>query len=404
MSVLPEIFVDADACPVKAEVERVAERHGLVVHIVSNGGLRPSRNPLLRNVIVPEGADIADDWIADHIGTGDIAITADIPLASRCLKRGAFVLGPTGKPFTDGTIGLALGLRDLNKHLREASGSQTYNAAFQKEDRSRFLNALENIVQAAKKAKPGWRVDTMRQENVRIETADGVADGFLYRPAGQGPWPGILYYPDGIGIRPGFHQMAERLAAEGYVTLLPNIYYRTTSGPAFPEPFDFQDPKTRERFMELSGPLTPDAMERDGLAYLDFLSRQRDVKGSLGVVGYCLTGKMAMRTAAAAPDRVAAAAAFHGGGLFTDEPDSPHRLLARIKARLYFGHAHNDNSMPADAIAKFEAALAVWGGNYESETYPALHGWTVPGGHIYDEPQAEQHFTKLKALFAETLR
>jgi uncharacterized protein YaiI (UPF0178 family) len=146
-----EIFVDADACPVKAEVERVAERHGLVVHIVSNGGIRPSRNPLLRNVTVAEGADAADDWIAERAGKGDIVVTADIPLASRCLTNGARVLGPTGKPFTADTIGLALGLRDFNKYLREASGKQTFNAEFKKEDRSRFLNALENAVQAAKR-------------------------------------------------------------------------------------------------------------------------------------------------------------------------------------------------------------------------------------------------------------
>ena len=149
-----EIFVDADACPVKEEIERVATRHGLVVHIVSNGGIRPSRNPLLRTVIVPEGADAADDWIAERAGPADIVITADIPLASRGLKSGAQVLGPTGRAFTPESIGLALGLRDLNKHLREATGNQTYNAGFTKEDRSRFLGALENAIQAAKRARP----------------------------------------------------------------------------------------------------------------------------------------------------------------------------------------------------------------------------------------------------------
>lgn len=146
-----EIYVDADACPVKQEVERVAERHGLVVHIVSNGGIQPSRNPLVRAVMVAEGPDIADDWIAERAGRGDIVVTADIPLASRCLKAGARVLGPTGKPFTEDTIGLALGLRDFHKYMREASGKQTYNASFRKEDRSRFLNALENEIQAAKR-------------------------------------------------------------------------------------------------------------------------------------------------------------------------------------------------------------------------------------------------------------
>jgi uncharacterized protein len=151
-----EIFVDADACPVKAEVETVAGRHGLIVHIVSNGGIRPSQNPLMRSVIVAQGADAADDWIADRIEAGDIAVTADIPLASRCLKKGAFVLGPTGKVFTEDSIGMALGMRDLHRHLREATGQQTFNTGFTKSDRSRFLGALENAIQAVKKryAKP----------------------------------------------------------------------------------------------------------------------------------------------------------------------------------------------------------------------------------------------------------
>jgi uncharacterized protein YaiI (UPF0178 family) len=146
-----EIYVDGDACPVKREVERVAERHGMTVYIVSNGGLRPNRNPLIKCVTVAEGADAADDWIVEHIGEADIAITADIPLASRCLKKGARAIGPTGKVFTETTIGMALGMRDLHRHLREATGNQTYNAGFANQDRSRFLGALENEIQAAKR-------------------------------------------------------------------------------------------------------------------------------------------------------------------------------------------------------------------------------------------------------------
>ena len=244
----------------------------------------------------------------------------------------------------------------------------------------------------------------MREEKVEIKTADGTADAFVYAPDGQGPWPAVLYYPDGIGIRPAFHQMAQRLAGEGYVVLLPNIYYRTTTGPFFDFPLDFNDPKTRQRFVELSGPLTPPAMERDALGYLEFLGQRSDVTGRMGVVGYCLTGRMAMRTAAAAPDRILAAAAFHGGGLYAEDNTSPHVALPHIKARLLFGHAENDTSMPAEAIVKFEAALKEWGGVFESETYPAKHGWCVPGSEIYDEAQAEKHYAKLKALFAETLR
>jgi len=150
-----EIYVDGDACPVKAEVERVAGRHGLTVHIVSNGGLRPSRNPLVRHVTVAEGADAADDWIVEHAGEGDIVITADIPLASRALTKSARVLGPSGKPFTEGGIGMAMGMRDLQRHLREATGRQTYNAEFMARDRSRFLGALENEIQSVRRTYSG---------------------------------------------------------------------------------------------------------------------------------------------------------------------------------------------------------------------------------------------------------
>ena len=146
-----DIFVDGDACPVKGEVERVADRHGLIVYIVTNGGVRPSANPRIRHVIVTAGADAADDWIAEHIGPFDIAITADIPLASRCLKQQASVIGPSGKKFTEDTIGMALGMRDLHRHLREATGQQTFNPGFTGKDRSRFLGALENEVQAMKR-------------------------------------------------------------------------------------------------------------------------------------------------------------------------------------------------------------------------------------------------------------
>ncbi|HEY6579119.1 MAG TPA: YaiI/YqxD family protein [Rhizomicrobium sp.] len=146
-----EIFVDADACPVKQEVERVAVRHGLAVHIVSNGGLRPSPNPLLRTVVVAEGPDAADDWIAGNIGEGDIAVTADIPLAARCLEKGARVLGPTGKPFTNDNIGMALGMRNLHRHLRESTGGETWHAGFSKQDRARFLGALENEIAAIRR-------------------------------------------------------------------------------------------------------------------------------------------------------------------------------------------------------------------------------------------------------------
>ena len=144
-----EIFVDADACPVKDEVLRVAERYGVRTTFVANFGLRPSRDEMVRNIMVPQGADAADDWIVDNVTDGDIVITADIPLASRALERGAAVLGPTGRPFTEQSIGMALAMRDLNQHLRETGESRGFNASFTARDRSSFLEALDA---AARKA------------------------------------------------------------------------------------------------------------------------------------------------------------------------------------------------------------------------------------------------------------
>ena len=145
---MPKIFVDADACPVKEEVLRVAERHNLEVIIVSNSGMRPSRNPMVRQVVVPQTPDAADDWIAEHIEPDDICVTADIPLASRCIKIGATALHSNGKPFTTESIGMALAMRDLMQQLREAGDVKGTNPPFTKEDRSRFLRALEEAIQA----------------------------------------------------------------------------------------------------------------------------------------------------------------------------------------------------------------------------------------------------------------
>lgn len=152
MTAAPCIFIDADACPVKDEAVKVAERHGLVVTFVSNGGLRPSRDPMIRNVVVSKGADAADDWIIEKAAQNDIVVTADIPLAARAVALGAHVLGPTGRPFTPETIGMAVAMRDLKQHLRETGESKGYNAGFAREDRSRFLGALDQMVRRAIKA------------------------------------------------------------------------------------------------------------------------------------------------------------------------------------------------------------------------------------------------------------
>ena len=148
----PQILVDADACPVKDEVVKVAQRHGLVVTFVSNGGLRPSRDPMVRNVVVSKGADAADDWIVDNARSNDIVVTADIPLAARTVELGAHVLGPTGRPFTPESIGMAVAMRDLKQHLRETGESKGYNASFAPKDRSAFLGALDQAVRRALRA------------------------------------------------------------------------------------------------------------------------------------------------------------------------------------------------------------------------------------------------------------
>ncbi|MBN9344615.1 MAG: YaiI/YqxD family protein [Devosia sp.] len=148
------ILVDADACPVKDEVLRVAERHGVRVTLVANRGLRPSRDPMVAHVLVPQGADAADDWIVEHAGAGDIVITSDIPLAGRALKQGATVLGPTGRPFTESSIGMALAMRELNQHLRETGESRGLNAGFTAKDRSMFLQALDEAVVKAGRLAP----------------------------------------------------------------------------------------------------------------------------------------------------------------------------------------------------------------------------------------------------------
>jgi uncharacterized protein YaiI (UPF0178 family) len=145
----PAILVDADACPVKDEIVKVADRLGLPVTFVANSGLRPSRDPMIRNFIVSAGFDAADDWIAENAGLNDIVVTADIPLAARTLEKGALVVGPAGRVFTTESIGAALGMRELNRHLRETGESKGYNAAFTSRDRSFFLQALDRLVRQA---------------------------------------------------------------------------------------------------------------------------------------------------------------------------------------------------------------------------------------------------------------
>jgi carboxymethylenebutenolidase len=246
----------------------------------------------------------------------------------------------------------------------------------------------------------------MIEEEIEIRTHDGTVDAALYRHEDGSRRPGVIHLTDIVGIRTSHRQMARRLAEEGYVVLMPNVFYRAGRPPMID--FDWRADKERakRRFAELMDPLTPDAMERDAGDYVDFLVAQEAVREEpMGVVGYCFTGAMAVRTAAVRPDKIVAAASFHGGRLYTDTLASPHLALPRVKARLYFGHAVEDRGMPAEAIEKLDRALEDWGGEYESEVYDgAYHSWTVPDSPVYNQPQAERAYNKLTDLLASTLK
>ena len=248
------------------------------------------------------------------------------------------------------------------------------------------------------------------EKEIDIKMADGTCDAVLYYEDDGRQRPGAIHLPDIVGIRASHREMARRLAGAGYVVLLLNPFYRTARSPVYDFEPKFPEERTMKRMGELAGPLTPEVMEQDASSYVNYLATQHCVSNArMGVVGYCFTGAMALRTAAARPDRIGAAASFHGGGLFTDAPTSPHLVLPRIPTsngpRLYFGHAVNDQFMPQAGIDKLNAALKAWGGKYESEVYDgAYHGWTVPDAPVYNKPQAERAFAKLTGLFAATLK
>jgi carboxymethylenebutenolidase len=246
----------------------------------------------------------------------------------------------------------------------------------------------------------------------KVEVPGIAAEAFFFRPDDIADFPAVLFLTDIWGVRPANIGMAKRLAAEGFAVLMPNVVHRF--GPNQPNGFETDDEgENKRRLGQLFASLTPDQMQSDGTVYVEFLLAQKGVKSAgtsalgankVGVVGYCFTGQMALRVAAAIPDTVVAAASFHGGFLVTDCPDSPHKLLPQIKARLYFGHAVEDQSMTPQQIEILEAALRDWHGAFESETYQgARHGWTVPGRPVYNELQAERAFENLMEMFDATL-
>jgi len=242
-------------------------------------------------------------------------------------------------------------------------------------------------------------------KQTKLEIPGLNAEALFIRPDDIAEFPGVLFLTDIWGPRPGNIGMAERLAEKGFAVLLPNVVHRY--GPIQPDGLETDDPdENQKRLGQLFQLLTQQQMVGDGRAYVEFLKAQKGVKpGKIGVVGYCFMGQMAVRIAADQPDRIAAAASFHGGFLVTDKPDSPHRILSPIKARLYFGHAVEDASATPEQVATLEQALRDWHGAFQSEVYDgARHGWTTPGRAVYNELQAERAFEKLVELFDATLK
>ncbi len=243
----------------------------------------------------------------------------------------------------------------------------------------------------------------MPEQHIRIAMPDGEADAYVFTPEtndAKTPLAGVIDFPDIKGVRSTSREMSQRVANEGYLVLSPNPFYRFGPPPVFDDvPWDFSNPRTQQRFKELTTPLTPEAVAADGKAYIRALEEHGASSGPIAVIGHCFTGTLALYTAAGLPDRVAAAVSFHGGGLFRkDDPRSPHLQIPRIKASLYFGHAKDDGSMPAEAIKELEKSLAEWGGLYESEIYNAGHGWTVPDNPSYDQPEADRAHGRLVSL------
>lgn len=247
------------------------------------------------------------------------------------------------------------------------------------------------------------------ENNVEIKTPDGICDAALFHPL-SGAHPGVLLWTDAFGLRPSMRAMGKRIAAEGYVVLVPNPFYRVGKAPMFEDASTVDFARDRARITPLMQSVTAAGYaEKDAIAYVAFLDSQRQVDKSkkIGTQGYCMGGALVVRTCATVPDRLGAGASFHGGGLVTDRPDSPHLLAPKIKARMYFGIAANDDQRQPDAKDKLKAAFD---GAAEIEVYShSQHGWCVPdmpaqNGHpIYNHADAERAWAKLVALYKSAL-
>jgi carboxymethylenebutenolidase len=245
----------------------------------------------------------------------------------------------------------------------------------------------------------------VQESDVEIKTADGTCDAYFVHPA-SGKHPGVLVWPDIFGLRPAFKSMGKRLAESGYSVLVVNQFYRTKKPPIAAEGASFQDPDVRAALMKLAGTLNTQTVDTDAKAFIAWLDKQAsiDKKRKMGTTGYCMGGPMTMRTAAALPDRIGAGASFHGGGLVTDKPDSPHLLVPKMKAAFLFAIATNDDEKQPEAKNVLRETFAKANLPAEIEVYEgALHGWCPPDSQVYSEAQAEKAWSRLLAVFGKAL-
>ena len=245
----------------------------------------------------------------------------------------------------------------------------------------------------------------VKESEVDIKTPDGSADAYFAQPS-RGSYPGVLMWPDIYGLRPAFRQMGKRLAESGYSVLVVNPFYRAKRAPTAPEHADFEDPATRAALMALAGSLTAQTAVTDATAFVAWLDGQPSVdrKRKMGTAGYCMSGPLTMRTAAALPDRIGAGASFHGGGLVTDKPDSPHLLVPKMKAQYLFAIAQSDDQRQPETKNVLRAAFVAAKLPVEIEVYSdTIHGWCPLDSRVYNHDQAEKAWSRMLALFKTAL-
>ena len=259
---------------------------------------------------------------------------------------------------------------------------------------------------AAASAMPACaRARAVVERDVLVPTADGKADAALFYPAGAGPWPAVLMWPDIFGLRPVFREMGRRLAAAGYVVLVPNPFYRTRKAPVVSGSIDFNKPDDRAKLMSLKATLSDASVDRDTAAFIRYLDarKQTDKRKGMGVQGYCFSGPFAFQAAALRPERVRAVATFHGGGQVTDKPNSPHLLIPKSRAAYVVAIARNDDAEQPNAKTVLKQAFKAANRPATVEVYPADHGWTVPGSQTYNEAAAEKAWAELIRLYRARL-